>query len=86
MWSLQWDSYSNLSGLIRQPADKQVQALSLCFSWETLVVVQNLGLADEARNDVSQIIQALQCYVDGRINKTVERQTFRKRVQQDGET
>jgi len=85
-WRLQWDSYSQLSGLIRQPAEKQVQALSLCFSRETLVVVQNLGLTDEARNDVSQIIQALQRYVDGHVNETVERRTFRKRVQQQGET
>jgi len=84
-WRLQWDSYSNLSGLIRQPADKQVQALSLCFSQETLVVVQNLGLTDEARNDVPQIIRALQHYVDGHVNETVERRTFRKRVQHEGE-
>ena len=52
-WRLQWDSYSDLFGLIRQPADKQVQALSQFFSWETLVVVQNLGITDEACNDVS---------------------------------
>ena len=65
-------------GLLQQfvwphPSDKQVQALNLGFSRETLVVVQNLCLTDEARNDVSQIIQALQRYVDGNINETVER-------------
>ena len=42
------DSYSNLSGLVNQPAAKQVQALSLCFSGETLAIEQNLGLNDTA--------------------------------------
>ena len=36
VWRLQWESYSSLSGLGDQPAAKQVQALSLCFSRETL--------------------------------------------------
>ena len=49
-------------------------------------VVQNLGLTTEARNDVSQVIQALQRYVDGHINETVERRNFRRRIQQPGET
>jgi len=45
-------------------------------------VVQNLGLTDEACNDMSQIIRVLQRYVEGHVNKTVKRCTFRKRVQQ----
>ena len=84
-WRLQWDSYSNLSGLVNQPAAKQVQALSLCFSRETLAIVQNLGLNDAARGNAAQVIQALQWYVDGHVNETVERCSFRKRVQQPGE-
>ena len=84
-WRLQWDSYSNLSGLVNQPAAKQVQALSLCFSRETLAIVQNLGLNNEAQGDAAQVIQALQRYVDGHVNETVERRSFRKRVQQPGE-
>ena len=59
-WRVQWDSYSNLSGFINQLAAKQVQALSLCFSRETLAIVQNLGLNDGARDNVAQVIQALQ--------------------------
>ena len=80
-WRLQWDSYSNLSGLVNQPAAKQMQALSLCFFRVTLAIVQNLGLNDEALDDAAQVIQALQRYVDGHVNETVERHSFRKRVQ-----
>ena len=43
-WHLQWRSYCNLSGLAGQEASKKVEALSLCFSRETLSIVQNLGL------------------------------------------
>ena len=60
--------------------------MALCFSRETLAVVQNLGLTTEARNDVSQVIQVLQRYVDGHINETVERRNFRRRIQQPRET
>jgi len=61
-WRLQWDSYSNLSGSINQPAAKQVQALSFCFSREPLAIVQNLNLDNAARGDAAQVIQALQRY------------------------
>ena len=64
-WRLQWKSYGNLSGLAKQDPSKQVEALSLCFSRETLAIVQNLGLTDEERKDVTTIIEALQRYVDG---------------------
>ena len=38
-WKLQWDSYRSLSGLAEQGAATQVQALTLCFSRDTLSVV-----------------------------------------------
>ncbi|XP_065902494.1 uncharacterized protein [Dysidea avara] len=47
---------------------------------------QNLGLTTEQRNDVTTIIEALQRYVDGHLNETVERRNFRRRVQQPGES
>ena len=88
VWHLQWKSYSSLSGLdIRvEEASRQVEAPSLCFSRETLGIVQNLGLTDTERKDVSAIIDALQRYVDSYLNETVERWNFRRRVQQPGET
>ena len=85
-WRLQWRSYCNLYGLTSQEASKQVEALSLCFSLETLSVVQNLGLTTEQRNDVTAITEALQRYIDGHLNETVERHNFLCRVQQQGET
>ena len=43
-WHQQWLVYCSLSGLSAEPAAKQVQALQLRFSRETLNVVDNLGL------------------------------------------
>ena len=71
-WCLQWKSYCSLSGLANEEASKQVEALSLCFLRETLSIVQNLGLTDEERKNMTVIIKALQSYVDGHLNKTVE--------------
>ena len=76
-WCLQWQSYYSLSGLARETASKQVEALSLCFSRETLSVVQNLGLTNDEQNNVTTIIEALQAYVDGHLNETVEHRNFR---------
>ena len=56
-WRLQWQSYCSLSGLARETTSKQVEALSLCFSRETLSVVQNLGLTNDERNIVITIIE-----------------------------
>ena len=71
-WKLQWDSYHSLSGLADQDAAKHVQALTLCFSHDTLSVVQNLGLTDEERASVTSIISAIERYIDGHVNKMVE--------------
>ena len=46
-WIVQRQAYFSLSGLDTQGNDKQVQALTLCFSWEMLTIIENLGLMDE---------------------------------------
>ena len=85
-WKAQWASYLSLSGLADEEASKQVQALTLCFSHDTLTIVQNLGLSEEERKCVKSIIDAIQCYIEGHINESVERRNFRRRIQQPGET
>lgn len=85
-WKAQWDSYIQLSGLAGEDAQKQVQALTLCFSRDTLSIVQNLGLTEEDKKSVDVIICAIKRYVEGHINETVERRNFRKRTQQVGES
>ena len=45
-----WSAYFNPSGLDGQPAAKQVQALTLCFSHETVTIVDNLGLTKAQRS------------------------------------
>ena len=84
-WRAQWESYKSLSGLVKESATKQMQALTLCFSRETLSIVQNLGLTEEQRESVDETIRAIKRYVDGHTNETVERRNFRQRIQQPGE-
>ena len=48
--------------------------------------MQNLGLTEEQRKEPQTIIEAVQQYVDGHVNETVERRNFRRRVQQQGES
>ena len=76
-WQAQWECYLNLSELAKEPMTKQVQALTLCFSRETLTIVQNLGLTEEQRGNVDTIIRTLKRYIDGHVNEMVERQNFR---------
>ena len=64
-YKVQWDSYFSLSGLAHKDAAKQVQALTLCFSQDTL---ENLGLSADERISVTAIIAAIKCYIEGHIN------------------
>ena len=65
---------------------KQVKALMLCLSRETLAVVHNLRLSKEQIKKLSAIIKAMQRYVDGHINEKMEHHKFHHRTQQQGET
>ena len=85
-WKCQWDACISLSGLDKELPVKQVQALTLCFARETVTIVENLGLTAEQKRSVSEIVSAVQLYVEGQVNESVERQNFRRRVQQPGET
>ena len=85
-WKSQWDAYLSLSGLGTQPQTKQVQALTLCFSRETVTVMENLGLSEEQRWNAKDIVKAIGMYVTGQLNESVERRSFRRRVQQPGES
>ena len=85
-WRTQWDSYCFLSGLVDEDTAKQVKALTLCLSRETLAVVHNLGLSEAQMKKPSAIIEAMQRHMDGHINETMERHKFRHRTQQQGET
>ena len=85
-WRAQWEAYATLSGLDKEAPDKQVKALTLCFSRETLTVVDNLGLSEDQRSKATKIIDAIQRYVEGHVNESVERRNFRRRVQHPGES
>ena len=86
VWQQQWLAYRSLSGLSGESAAKQVQALQLCFSRETLNVVENLGLSNAQKKNQAQIIAALKQHVEGRINETIERRNLRQRKQLQGES
>ena len=79
-WEAQWASYLSLSGLANEEALKQVQVLMLCFSHDTLTIVQNLRLSEEERKCVKSIIDTIQRYIEGHINESIERRNFRRRI------
>ena len=54
-----WPAYRSLLDLGGESAAKQLQALQLCFSRETLNLVENLGLTVTKRKDQAQVIEAL---------------------------
>ena len=83
-WRAEWDMCTSLLGLAKQELVKQVQALTICFSRETVTKVDNLGLT-AARQDVTRIVAAISQYVEGQINESVERHHFHQRRQQLGE-
>ena len=84
-WRNQCGAYLSLSGLDQESPATQVQALTL-FARETVTVVDNLGLSEDQRKDVKEIVSAIQRHVEGQVNESVERRNFLKRVQQPGET
>jgi len=84
-WKTQWSSYVSLSGLSEESAATKVQALTLCFSRETLTIVENLGLTQEQKRDADAIIVAIKRHIDGLINESMERRKLRRRIQQPGE-
>ena len=75
-WKVQWDAYLSLYGLDKQSSAKQVQALTLCLSRETLMVVDNLGLTAAQRGNTRYVIDAMTRYVEGQINESMERRNF----------
>ena len=85
-WRSKWDAYLSLSGLDKQSQVKQVQAFTLCFSRETVTIVDNLRLTDTQKGNAKQIIAAIQRYVEDQINESINRRNFHRRVQQAGET
>lgn len=70
----------NFSGLVKESANKQIQALTSCFSCETLKIVQPHWCRKAA------ITYAIKQYIDGHINKSVERRNFRCWIQQPRES
>ena len=81
-WKTQWEAYLSLLGMADQQQAKQVHALTLCFSHETVTIVDNLGLTAAQRGNAMQILEAISQYVKGQINESVERRHFRQRCQQ----
>ena len=78
-WRDQWNAYMSLSGLGDQTAEKQVQALTLCFSCETVTIVNNLELTAAQRGDAKETVAGISRYVEGQTNESVERRHFRQR-------
>ncbi len=84
-WKSKWETYLNLSGLSTE-SEAKLQALTLCYSRETVTIVDNLRITEAQRGDATEIVTAIQRYVEGEINESVERRTFRRCFKQPEES
>ena len=72
-WHTQWESYKNLRIRIGKRIYYQTNTSPYAMSSrEILSIIQNLGLTEEQRENVDEIIRAIKCYVEGHTNETVE--------------
>ena len=85
-WRTQWTAYVNLSGLSQQLAETKVQALNLCFSHETLTIVNNLRLTTEQKKDADIIICTIKNHIEGHRDESMERHALCRRIQEPGKT
>ena len=84
-YKAQWEAYMSLSVLDREPQTKQVQVHTLCLSCETLTICNNLGLMKTKYGKVETIVEAMQWYIEGQINESVDCRNFQWHVQQPSE-
>lgn len=75
--------YITLSGLDKVSAAMKVQALTLCFLRETLMIIENLGLTEEQKGDMDTTNKA---HTDDHINMSMEWHKLRRHVQKQSET
>ena len=61
-WKTQWDAYLSLSGQGKEPQSKQVKALTLCFSRESITVVDNLD--SESERQVKLLMLSVYMFLD----------------------
>jgi hypothetical protein len=71
-WRTQWEAYLSLSSLDKEDQPKQVLALTLSFSRETITIVENLGHTGEQRVNAGHVVDAISLYVAGQLNESVE--------------
>lgn len=76
----------SFSGLETQAHAKQVQALTLCFSRKIITIIDNLGLTAAQCGKVKGIIAAIERYIQGQCNETIECRNFHRRTRREGET
>ncbi|XP_033099918.1 uncharacterized protein LOC117103477 [Anneissia japonica] len=82
IWQQQWASYVSVSALDKEPPAFQVNVLQMCMSTDTLRIVLNLGLTEKhLAESCSEIIKAMDAYIQGQVNESVERKEFRTRKQ-----
>ena len=65
----EWSADIAVSGLSEENGNTKNHVLSMAFSRETDVVVDNLGLLEEDKK-IDKIIQALKVHLEGAVNET----------------
>ena len=86
LWKKKWKTFATISKLDKESADYRVSMLTSCLDDDGLQVVETLDLSEDDQKSVEAVIAALEKYVQGEVNVTMERHLFRNRRQEDGES
>ena len=84
-WKARWEDYTIVTELNTKAQAYQCSMLRYAFNEETRKIYDSLSLSEDDRKDITKIMEAMETFSKGIINKTLERHSFNTRNQKDGE-
>ena len=85
IWKMQWEDYVHLSNLNHEPPENQARVLRSSFEGQTLLTVQSLGIPEDKKHDIGEIVDRIEKFVVGRVNVWRQRNLFNGRYMRQGE-
>ena len=84
-WISRWTDYKVVTKLDEQSVEYQCSMLRYTFSEETRRIYDTFALTEEQEKDPKVILDKLESFAKGTVNRTMERHIFYNRDQEEGE-
>jgi hypothetical protein len=84
-WRDKWKDYSVVTKLEEESAEYQCSMLRYTFAEDTRKIYNTFDLSTDEQKDIKVILEKLETFAKGTVNETMERHTFNRRKQEDGE-